>query len=245
MEPLPETQQVLADLAGYVGTDVAATLLTMGTRAKEIVPECVGLSLGRVEDGITLTLVASSDESAVLDAVQYLDGGPCVDAADKAEPLDVRHTELLDESRWQMYARATAAAGVASSLSLPIIREGRVVGGVNLYASTPNAFDGRHEELARALHASAEGAVTNADLTFETRRRAAEAPARLADLEDIDIATGIVAASQDVGIDTALARLERRTQSRDHAGSSRPSGPGAPRRMSPPLHLVPHVGAAG
>lgn len=209
MEPLPETEQVLAELAEYGGTDVAGTLLVMGTRAKEIVPECVGLSLGRVDDGITLTLVASSDESAVLDAVQYLDGGPCVDAMDNAEPLDVQCPELLDEGRWQMYARATAAAGVASSLSLPIIREGRVVGGVNLYASTPHAFDGRHEALARALHASAEGAVTNADLTFETRRAAAEAPARLADLEDIDIATGIVAASQNVDIATARARLER------------------------------------
>lgn len=78
---------------------------------------------------------------------------------------------------------------------------------MNLHASTPDAFEGRHDELAQALHASAEGAVTNADLAFETRRKAAEAPARLADLEDIDVATGIIAASHDIDTDAARARL--------------------------------------
>lgn len=129
MEPLPETQRVLDELADYGNAGLGATLLVMGKRAKEIVPECVGLSLARIDDGITFTLIASDDEAAVLDAVQHLDGGPCVEAVDQAELVAAHPTDVLDETSWQMYAQATAAAGVASSLSLPLIRDGRVVGG--------------------------------------------------------------------------------------------------------------------
>jgi GAF domain-containing protein len=208
VEPVPETRKALEELGKYGSSQLAATLLLMGDRAREIVPECVGLSLGIVEDGLTFTLVATSDEMAVLDAMQYLDGGPCVTAVEEAEVLDVAPADLLDEDRWLMYASASAAVGVGSSLSLPTLQDGQVVGGINLYASTPDAFTGRHEELAIALNASAEGAVTNADLGFSTRRAAARVPERLADLHDIDVAVGIIAASQGVDLENAKARLE-------------------------------------
>src|SRR3954447_15950930 len=107
----------------------------MARRVRGVVPELVGLSLGVIEDGLTLTLVASVEQLAALDAVQYLDGGPCVAAVDRAEPLDVNVGDLLDEQRWQLYARTSAAVGVASSLSLPVMDGDRVLGGVNLYAS--------------------------------------------------------------------------------------------------------------
>jgi hypothetical protein len=57
------------------------------------------------------------------------------------------------------------------------------------------------------LDASAENAVTNADLSFSTRLEAAHAPQRLADLDDIDIALGMIAASQEVTITSARERL--------------------------------------
>lgn len=207
MEPVPETAAVLAELTRQGDPEAAVTLMRMGRRAQEIVPECVGLSVGVIEDGLTFTLVASDEQSAAIDAVQYLDGGPCVAARDRLEPLHVSREDLLDESRWLLYAQATAAAGIASSLSLPLVRDGVVVGGVNLYASTSDAFRDHHEALAAALGGSALGAVTNADLSFSTRLRAAEAVSRLADEDDVAVALGIIAVSQDVDITTARERL--------------------------------------
>jgi GAF domain-containing protein len=97
----------------------------------------------------------------------------------------------------------SAHAGVASSLSLPLLQQDRPIGGVNLYGSTPDAFHGRHEALAGALTASAEGAVVDADLEFQTRTQAAEAPHRLEELRHIDIAVGIIAGSHRVSTATA------------------------------------------
>ena len=209
MKPIPETQQALDELSRGGDTEVEDTLLRMGRKAKRVVPECVGLSLASLQDGITLTLVATSDEIAVLDAVQYLDGGPCVQAAHEDQTLDVNADDLFSEDRWMMYAQASAAHGVASSLSLPLLHAGRVVGSVNLYASTPDAFEGHHSDLAEVLGSSAASAVANADLSFATRLEAVEAPQRIVDQNDIDIAVGILSANQGVDIGTAQERLRQ------------------------------------
>ncbi|WP_162529647.1 GAF domain-containing protein [Nocardioides caldifontis] len=182
-------------------------LHAMAARVRAIVPELIGLSLAVIEDGITLTLVASAEQIAALDAVQYLDGGPCVADLDRKEPLDVNIDDLFDEHRWQMYAQASGALGVASSLSLPIMDADRVMGGVNLYAATLDAFTGRHEQLADAIGTDAALAIANADLSFRTKKQAAEAPGRVRALGDINIALGIIAESQGVTMTTARERL--------------------------------------
>lgn len=148
--------------------------------------------------------------------MQYVDGGLCVVGAHENSTIDVAPGELLDEDRWRMYAQASAAAGVRSSLTLPILdNAGAVIGTVNLYAATPDAFVGNHDELADALHATAAKAVTNADLSFSTRLAAAEAP--LAEQYEVDIALGIIAESQGIDIATAHERLRRAAA---HAGTT-------------------------
>jgi GAF domain-containing protein len=209
VEPVPETREVLDTLMSQGDTELGVALVRMGRRATQIVPDCVGLSLALLEDGLTFTLVATSAELAALDAVQYLDGGPCVEGAHDGEVLDIQEADLTHEGTWQMYAQAAAATGVRSSLTLPIHREGRVIGTVNLYGATADAFEGHHGELAVALGASAEDAVTNADLSFDTRLEAAQAPERLADQDDIDVALGIIAGNQNVDIPTAQERLRQ------------------------------------
>lgn len=81
----------------------------------------------------------------------------------------------LDEDGWSLSARASAAVGLASRLTLPVLRAERVIGTLNLYVASTDACTGHHQ-LAVALAASAEHAVRNADLSFSTRLAAAEAP---------------------------------------------------------------------
>jgi GAF domain-containing protein len=207
VEPIPQTRRVLDELTQRGDLGLADLVLAMGRNARAIVPRCVGLSLGVLEDGLTFTLVASREEISGLDAVQYLDGGPCVSGAHANQRLDFRTDDATGEHQWLLYAQATAAAGVASSLTLPIERGGRVLGTINLYASTPDAFEGHHDELARALGASAETAVSNADLSFRTRLVAAAAPERLAHQDDINRALGVISEHHRVDIPTAREHL--------------------------------------
>jgi GAF domain-containing protein len=206
LEPIPQTRHALQHFTRAGEEWIAAELARMGRRALEIVPECVGLSLGSIRHGLTFTLAATNDDIAGLDAVQYLDGGPCVQAAHERGEVEVE--DILNEEHWQMFAQTSAAAGVRSSLTLPLLdSRGSVIGTVNLYASSPDAFEARAEQLAEALGSSAAKAVANADLSFDTRLIAAEAPRRLVEQDEVDTAAGVIVASQDVDIATARERL--------------------------------------
>jgi GAF domain-containing protein len=207
MEPLPQSREVLRRLAVY-GDDLEAELEEVAGRLAVAVPGLVGFSLGVVEHGVTLTFVATGRVVAALDAVQYLDGGPCVEAAETGEPLQLGEQEVLDEARWQLFAQASAAAGVRSTLSLPILDGARVAAGVNLYGAGPDTFDGRVEQIAALFGAWAPGAVANADLSFTTRLEAARGPARLEELTVIDQAVGVLMARDGITQEVARARLE-------------------------------------
>ena len=211
MDFVPATRMVINDLLRKGEPEVAAVLLDLAARAQDIVPELVGLSLGHTRSGNVFTLAASSIEAAGIDATQYIDGGPCVDASTGGNvetwELPAGPDELMSERRWATYARASAAEGIESSLSMPLVLNGRIVGGVNLYASTPDAFNGRHEQLANALGADVTAAVANADLTFATLGKAQETAEHLAEQDLVHQATGIVAARHNLDIVAARAHL--------------------------------------
>lgn len=208
MEPIPETLEAIEDFEPFLPDhDLLSELRQMTTRVQEIVPDCVGVSLARSELGVTFTLVATDRVIAGLDGLQYVENGPCVEAVELGEVVTFSTPSALDEHRWQLFARGTAAAGVASTLTLPIMVEDEAVGSVNLYAATATAFDGKHEAVAEVFCAWAPDAVTNADLSFETRRVAQQAPRLLRDEMRINTAIGILAASEDVSLEESEARL--------------------------------------
>jgi GAF domain-containing protein len=210
LEPIPETREALAELIAIEDPEMDEVLARMALRAHAIVPELVGLSLGLLEEGLTFTLVASNSALASIDAAQYLEDGPCLDAVgENPRDIETKIEDLFDEGRWRLFAETSAAAGIASSLSMPILREGRVIGGVNLYASSPEAFSGRHEQLALALDTDPATAIANADLSFSTRLRAAEAPSKIRDAQTIETAVGVLSALLGVAIDVARERLRK------------------------------------
>lgn len=214
MEPIPETREAIDEFGPFAeDTDLLDELRAKGERVLALVPECVGFSLAQAANGVSFTLVATDEDVAVLDALQYLDGGPCVAAAqaDQAgqadQALEYRPCPELDEGEWQLFSQGTAAAGVRSSLSLPILVDGTAVGSVNLYASSDDAFTGRHVQVAAVFDAWAPGAVTNADLSFSTRRIAEQAPRILRRDLHLEIATGMIAAREGLDRDSALERF--------------------------------------
>ena len=205
MEPVPETRQVLDRIGQWSDTDLLAGLEEQGARVRRIVPSCVGLSLSYNDSGLTFTLVASSEEIAALDGVQYAVGGPCVDAVLQDSVIDAGDERgFLDEERWAEFARSAAASGVGSTLSMPVHQDGRIIGGVNIYASEPQAFDGKHESVAAVVGAWAPGAITNADLSFSSRAAAQRAPKLLEEEDILGQATGVIMAARGVDREAAL-----------------------------------------
>ena len=212
VEPLPETVEALRELTRLGDETIARTLLRISRAVEGLVPEIVGVSLSLVEDELTFTMTATTGPVAQLDGMQYLGGGPCEETLKTGVAHAYRAGDVVDEDRWQLFARATAAAGVESTLSLPILRDGVVAAGVNLYASTSDAFDGHHEELAEACGAWAGGVVKNADLDFTTRFQAAETPDRLRDETLVDHAVGALMSRFGLSMDAAEARLRNAAQ---------------------------------
>ena len=211
LEPIPETREALAELVGLEDPDLDERLGALARRARDVVPELVGLSLTLVDDGLTFTLVSSSAGIAGLDATQYLDGGPCVDVAvagAENDAVETRVDALLDEGRWSLFSQSSAAAGIASSLSMSTLSPiGETAGSINLYASAPSAFEGRHELLRNALGGSTGLMTTDADLEFRTRDRAREAPRQLHSQLLVETAVGLLAARYDETIEQAHHRL--------------------------------------
>ena len=81
-----------------------------------------------------------------------------------------------------LFARASAARGVHSTLSLPILRDGAVIAGVNIYGHREGHLPRTPRRRGEGLRCVAPGAVSNADLSFSTRVEAVKAPVLIGDM---------------------------------------------------------------
>lgn len=55
LEPLPETAEALAEFVSLEEPQLDDSLVYLGERAHELVPELIGPSLGMVREGVTFT----------------------------------------------------------------------------------------------------------------------------------------------------------------------------------------------
>jgi serine phosphatase RsbU (regulator of sigma subunit) len=114
------------------------------------VPGCDGASVSLLHDGTASTLSATQDRIRALDAAQYERGaGPCVSAMQDQTPVTVE--DYGSETRWPDVANQARAAGVRSSLSLPLLQGRRTIGGLNLYGSVVAAFTEQSQRAAETF----------------------------------------------------------------------------------------------
>jgi len=208
VEPIPETHEALLELERYGDVDLRQDLERLTATARETTPGLVGVSIALMTDDLVLTYVASDYRIAALDGVQYADDGPCLEAIREDTIISSDSDGLLDESAWQLFAQATAAAGIRSTLSMPFRRSGVVTGGVNLYGAEKQTFHGKVEVLADLFGAWAPGAVANADLSFQSRLEAVKSPERLRGQAYVDQAVGLLISARGLTPDDAEGRLQ-------------------------------------
>lgn len=200
MELLPQSREALDEYVTPSIHDVEDLLRVIEGWALRTVPECVALSVTLLDDDLTFTLV-----DAAAGGERPRTSSPA--GAGRPPTGEAEAPHALDEAEWADMARDRAFEGIASTVSLPVVEEGRAVLNIDLYASTAHAFHDRIDGLVAALGAWQAGAVTNADLGFETLRRAQAAPARLREQRLVDVAVGLVAARAGLTTDAALDLL--------------------------------------
>ena len=116
--------------------------------------EFAGISM--VEKGKITSPASSNDIPKKVDEIQSETGeGPCIDAIREHEVFQTG--ELRDERRWPKFSvRAHEETGVCSILSVRLFVEEDTMGALNLYSTTPHAFDDSDVALGTvfAVHAS-------------------------------------------------------------------------------------------
>ena len=209
MRPITQTVEAITLVSRDADeSDLLTVLQDLADKVEELVPDCVGLSIAWADHGVTFTLVASDEEIAVLDGLQYFDGGPCVDALRTRTGIETGVESPLEEEQWRLFAQATAAVGIRSTLTIPLVDALGVVGSVNLYGASGRTFEDQHEELAELLGGWAPGAVSNADLSFTTRTLAEQAPQTLRAEGMITRAVGMIVVHRGTDVTTAHELLD-------------------------------------
>lgn len=192
-------------------TVVQEVLTDTASAAAATVGRCCGITY---RSNFGVLTVASSDATAnAVDELQYSAGqGPCLQALRTGQP--VRVDDVLTENRWDRYGRFAAEAGVRASLSYPVLIAGESVGALNVYSVEPTSWDAADEAETLLMSNRV------ADILGTVRGMAATVvadPATAAGLQarhTLDLATGMIMATEGCRADAALDALERRAADR-------------------------------
>lgn len=156
---------------------------------------------------------SAGDESGYLDAIQVhwadvpLGQGPMGTAIRTGEPVTT--FDVAADPRFEPWRAQAQAHGFAAVLALPLRVEGRVAGGLGIYAAEPGAFAAEEQRLLGEL--AGDLAFGMQTLRERAERRAAEARAhdRLAFLSALAQIDRAIMSSMDprVTFDVLLAQL--------------------------------------
>lgn len=118
---------------------VETTLQRVGSLAVYGIEGCDVVGVTLAEDGRVLTKAATDDLALQLDMAQYeTDEGPCLDSLRKGDVYVIR--DIRREDRWPRFVDQAAAAGLASSASLPLKVRDRTIGALNCYSKSASSF---------------------------------------------------------------------------------------------------------
>ena len=128
------------------------------------IPGADGAGLTLFDGARADTVVATSAFVRAVDEIQYAMGeGPCITATHQART--VRLGSVGQDSDYPQFGPQAAQLGVHSMLSLPLFsdgRDGEVLGSINVYAHSVDAFDERAQELGELFAVPASVSVRNA-----------------------------------------------------------------------------------
>jgi transcriptional regulator with GAF, ATPase, and Fis domain len=186
-------------------SDPTATLQLIVTLAAQHLDGCESAGVTMIEHRSITSPASSGELAAALDNIQQdVDQGPCLDAL-RNHPI-YRTGRLDHESRWPTFARrAHDETGVLSVLAVRLFIEQDTLGALNLYSTSPDAFD----DLAVAL---ATVFATHAAVALSSSRHDAQLEDKALTRDLIGQAKGILMSQQHVTDQRAFELLRAASQ---------------------------------
>ncbi len=181
----------------------------------ETAVEALGFSAATVTARHTndMSTVAATDQRLIeLDAVQYEDGGPCVQTLDDPSPILLEDASKSDD-RWQHFAQTAAHLGVRSSLCLHVPTDSRdLAASLNLYARETFDMSRDNVRLASTYAAQLAATLESVDAYRSTARLAQNLAEAMRSRAVIEQAKGILMADYQINDIEAFQRLAELSQ---------------------------------
>ncbi|BBZ44319.1 GAF and ANTAR domain-containing protein [Mycobacterium parmense] len=208
----------LRGVAGIVagGRVVIDILRDVAEFAAQAIPgaDGVGVALIDPEHGISSihTWAATAVIVHDIDTVQYgeLHEGPCITCMESKRPTV--SGSLGSDIRWPHFGGRVARMRMHSALALPLIVGDQVIGSINAYAATRDAFADHAVQLGSQFAKSAAVSVYNAQLLAVAHERTLRLQRALDSRSVIDQAIGIIRSRSGAGADEAFERLAHISQ---------------------------------
>jgi GAF domain-containing protein len=181
---------------------------------QRLVEDCVAL-LDAVQAGIMLidqrggarVVATTSEDTLLLELLQvHLDRGPGVECLRSGDPVLVRDLGG-DAPRWPEFAVKAIEQGFRSVHSLPLRLRTETIGALSLFHVDPGALDPGDVRIAQALADIATIGILQQRTIARGEVLAAQLQTALNSRVAIEQAKGVLAATGDIGLDEAFARL--------------------------------------
>ena len=158
------------------------------------------------------TTAATAEFVHEIDAIQYdkLHEGPCITCMQSRRTIV--SGSLGSDSRWPRFGGRVARMDVHSALSLPLMLGEHVIGTINAYANSHDAFGEHAVRLGSQFAGPAAVSIYNAQLLAGAQERAEQLQQALDSRAVIDQAIGIIRSRSGASAEVAFGRLIRMSQ---------------------------------
>ena len=156
----------------FAETNVDGVLDQLARLAQQAIPGAAEVSFTLSRGKGAYTAAFTGDVALELDERQYEQGhGPCLDALASGDTLSI--PDMNTETRWPDFTAKALDAGCRSSLSIGLPVHESVAGALNIYATTPAAFDDDAISIGQTFASYAAVVLANAHL-YDTQANLAE-----------------------------------------------------------------------
>jgi GAF domain-containing protein len=164
-----------------------------------------------IEGRDSVTAASTAAFADAVDESQYSAGyGPCLEALRSGVTVVVE--DQRTEKRWPQYSPEAAAAGVGSSVSVPLLIEDKHIAALNIYGAEPHAFTAEAVQVAEDLAVYAAVVINNADLYFGATTKAEQMAEAMSSRAVIEQAKGVLMGGRRCDADEAFGILVKLSQ---------------------------------
>ena len=210
------------ELLTHAVSEFARTLARVSTPSEvlndlaeqaEAVLAVAGAGVSVLESRQLRFAAASNERSAGLEGVQEArQAGPSVDACRTGKIATIADLAAAPRG-WSAYQRAAQAAGIVAVASVPMDRDGQIIGAVGLYSTVQRDWFADDLGAAKILADMATGYLVHAGELAQQRRVTEQLRRALDSRIVIEQAKGVLAAEWHISVDEAFEALRRHARS--------------------------------